>query len=562
MTEVFVHAVASFEPTDTSVLLWTRLTGATTATWTIARDAELADVVATGHATTDASRDCTVVEDVTGLQPGTTYWYRFEADGQRSPLGRTRTLPAGPTERFVLGLVSCAHYPVAPLGVYRAIAERDVDLVLHLGDYMYEDGTTKGPRTHRPPHAAVTLEDYRQRLAQLREDTDLQALHLRHPVVTIWDDHDLADNAWRTGAKPHDPERHGPWEARVAAAAQARQEWVPGRLQDPLVTWRAIRIGDLIDLLLLDTRFAGRDQHAGDPGTKDLRDPDRSLLGDQQRSWVQASLADQRARWALVASGVVINPICLHLPVGKRVNALLPNGYATIDDEVLHDDQWDGYPAERDRLVKAVRARADAGGRTILLSGDVHSSWAFEGPVDPASGTPVAVEVTTPAVSSAPMGRAHYPGLWRLVDRAANRLDHVRWVDLTERGFVLLEVGRDAVRAEWWFVHPYDEDPGGSAELAAAFTTDRAAWPPRLERIPVRGARSRLLRRRPPASAHVDPIDGPPLPSRPDDLGAMRRWRRRRLARDAAAVLAPVTAIPGAVAVGRRRRRPGLRSRR
>ena len=562
MTDAFAHAVASFEPTDTSVLLWTRLTGATTASWTIARDRDLQDVVASGTTVTDGARDFTVVVDATGLEPATTYWYRFDAGPTSSPIGRTRTLPAGPTDRFRLGLVSCAHYPVAPLGVYRALAERDVDLVLHLGDYIYEDGEAKGPRSYQPPHTAVTLDDYRRRLAQLREDTDLQSLHLRHPMVTIWDDHDLSDNAWRTGAKAHDPDEHGPWEARVAAAAQARQEWVPGRLRDPIVTWRSLRIGDLIDLVLLDTRIAGRDQHAGDPGTKDLDDPDRSLLGDEQRAWLRERLADQSARWAVVASGVVVNPICLHLPVGRRFNALLPNGYATIDDEVLHDDQWDGYPAERARLVEAVKARGEAGGRTILLSGDVHSSWAFDGPADPVSGEPVAVEITTPAVSSAPMGRAHYPGLWRMVDRAANRLEHVRWVDLTERGFVLLDVGRDEVRAEWWFVHPYDEDPAASAELAAAFATDRATWPPHLQQRPAPGARQRRSRRRPPTTSHGDPADGPALPPRPADLEAMRRWRHRRLTRDALTVAAPLALVPGALALATARRWRGVRSRR
>ena len=379
----------------------------------------------------------------------------------------------------------CARYSVAPLGVYRAVAEREVDLVLHLGDYIYEDDGSHGGRAHDPPHDATTLDDYRRRIAQVRTDPDAQALHLRHPMVTIWDDHDLADNAWRTGAKKHAPSEHGPWEARVAAAAQARQEWVPARLRDPadpLTTWRSLDVGDLAEVLLLDTRLQGRDRQAGDDESPDLDDPDRSLLGDAQRTWLAERLADTSRRWAVVASGVVVNEIELSWPPPLRwVNALLPNGYAVLDGRVLHDDQWDGYPAERARLAGWLRARGEAGGRTLILSGDVHSSWAFDGPCDE-DGEPVAVEATTPAVSSAAMGRAHLPGMWRLLDKAANDLAHVRWADVTERGYAVTDIDRDAVTVTWSFVHPYDEDPSSRAVPAASFRCDRAAWPPQLDR--------------------------------------------------------------------------------
>jgi alkaline phosphatase D len=517
----FPHAVASFEPTTTSVLLWTRLARGTEVDWTIARDPGLADAVASGTATTSAERDHTVVVDVGGLEPATSYWYCFTAAGERSPVGRTRTLPGDGADRFRIATVCCARYSVAPLGVYRAVAEREVDLVLHLGDYIYEDDGSHGGREHDPPRVATTLDDYRRRIAQIRADPDTRALHLRHPMVTIWDDHDLADNAWATGAKAHDPEEHGPWEARAAAAAQARQEWLPGRLQDPsdpLTTWRSMLVGDLAELLLLDTRLQGRDRQAGDDESPDLDDPHRSLLGDRQRTWLAERLADTSRPWAVVASGVVVNELEISWPPPFRwVNALLPNGYAILDGRVLHDDQWDGYPAERARLAGWLRARGEAGGRTVLLSGDVHSSWALEGPSD-ADREPVAVEVTTPAVSSAAMGRAHLPGMWRLLDRAANDLAHVRWADVTERGYCVTEIDRDAVSATWWFVHPYDENPSDRALAAACFRTDRHEWPPRWHSVE-------------PATHDPDRPGLPdPLPGRPDDLGRLRTRRRLRLA--------------------------------
>jgi alkaline phosphatase D len=549
MSIEFRHAVASFEPTETSVLLWTRLSGgATSAELVVAADPGFDVVVTRRGVVTDRERDHTIVVDVDGLDPATTYWYRFSVGDVHSPVGRTRTLPAAPVERFRLGLVCCARYSVAPLGVYRALAEREVDLVLHLGDYIYEDDGAKGARRHRPPRTAVTLDDYRERLAQIREDPDAQALHLRHPMTTIWDDHDLSDNAWRDGAKHHDPRRHGPWAARVAAAARARQEWLPARLRDPndsLVTWRSMVVGDLAEFLLLDTRLTGRDRQAGDGVGPGLHDPARSLLGDAQREWLRGRVLDTSRQWAVVASGVVVNEIELPLPRPmSRVNALLPNGYAIIDDRVLHDDQWDGYPAERARLAAWMSERALANGRTIVLSGDVHSSWAFVGPCD-TSGAPVAVEFTVPAVSSAAMGRAHYPGLWRVLDRAADDMDHVVWADVTERGYALLELTPGAARVEWWFAHPYDQDPAANAVPAAAFVTLRSSWPPQLE--PADGAIVDLPRPGLPA----------PLPCRPANLGELRMRRRLRLAGEISGAVAAATGplVVGQIVRRRRRRR-------
>lgn len=540
---VFRHAVASFEPTSSGVLLWTRLSGAAEADWVIARDPDLEDVVHSGRCRTGPERDSTVVVEVDGLEAATTYWYGFSADGAHSPVGRTRTLPDAPADGLRLGLACCAHYSVAPLGVYRALAEREVDLVVHLGDYIYEDDGSQGVRTHRPPRPAVHLEDYRDRLAQLREDPDLQALHLRHPMIGIWDDHDLADNAWRDGAKHHDPQTQGTWPDRVAAAARARQEWVPARLRDPadpLVTWRSLPIGDLVEVLLLDTRLTGRDLQAGDDGAKALHDPSRSLLGDEQRAWLRTRMLDTSRPWALVASGVVVNSMSLPVPFRSWLNPLLPNGYAQIDGEVIHDDQWDGYPAERERLAGWIQERAAAGGRTVLVSGDVHSSWAFEGPCG--EGGPVAVEFTVPAVSSAAMARAHYPGAWRLLDRAVNLMDHVRWAEVTERGYVVLDITPDQVRSEWWIAHPYHNQPAATAELANAFVTRRADWPPRLHR-----SESRTTDPSRPA------LPGP-LPGRPDDLPALRRRRRLRIAAELTGAAA-LTFGPVAVVVNRRRSR-------
>ena len=525
---VFRHAVASFEPTASSVILWTRLTGAQSATWVLAADADLQLVVASGEVAASPDDDWTVRVDVDGLEPASTYWYRFEAGGQTSPLGRTRTMPADDSP-VRIGLVCCGRYSYAPLTVYRALAEVDVDLVLHLGDYIYEDEGDKGPREHEPPHTAVSLDDYRTRIAQVRADADAQSLHMRHPMVTVWDDHDLADNAWRDGAKAHDPNEHGSWVTRRAAAARARAEWLPGRNEDPLVTWRAVDLGGVGELLLLDTRIAGREQHAGDEGTSDLHDPLRSMLGDDQRAWLDERLADTTKPWSIIASSVVVNPIVLRLPGIDHVNAWLPNGYAAIDGVVMHDDQWDGYPAERDHLISRLRSRADGGGRAVILSGDVHASWAFDGPCT-SDGEAVAVEVTCPSTSSAPFARNRTPGISAAIHAAVRQLAHVHWSDLTQRGFVVVDISREDVRAEFWFTDA--DDPAESPETrhGATVLCDRTLWPPRwtdVDRLP--------LHRTPPG-------DAPPLPPRPDDIAAIRRSRRVTRTATAVAALASVGA--------------------
>ncbi len=540
----FEHGVASFEPTRSSILLWTRTRSAGTVRWRLARDGDLDDIVAEGSAPAAEESDRTVTVEVDGLDPATTYFYDFEIDGHRSPVGRTRTLPDGHVERLRVGLTCCADYSAAPLGVYRALADRELDVVLHLGDYIYAEQTAHHGRRGELTHTAVDLAGYRHRYAQLRSDPDLQYLHARHPMLAIWDDHDFADNSWRTGAKHHDPTVDGPWDDRVAAATRARSEWLPLRYPEPgnlRRAWRSVTVGDLVELVLLDTRYEGRDRQAGDDHTTGRDDPDRSLLGDDQRDFVGDRLADTSRPWTLVASGVVVNEISLPLPAGSRLpTGLLPNGYAVLDGEVVHDDQWDGYLAERDLLTQRIETRAAGGARTVLVSGDVHSGWAFEGPPG-SDGEPVAVEAVCPAVSSAPMGRANLPGVNRLLDHAVRRMPQVQWADVTERGYLICDIEPDGVQIEWWIADPYSLDPGGTAECAAVRRLRHETWPCRFDVV----------------EQHSEDPVRPPLPTvpaRPDDLGSLRMKRMTRLlSKGAAAAMVPVLSALTLRAVRRRR---------
>ncbi len=269
--------------------------------------------------------------------------------------------------------------------------------MLHLGDYIYEDAKDGLPdRVPEPQHPLVTLDDYRTRHAQHRRDPDLQALHARHPMIAIWDDHDLADNAWAGGAKTHDPDTQGPWEERLEAALRIHNEFIPKRLADtgdPRTAWRRSDAGDLVTIACTETR-AVRDEQAGIDGARSADDPDRSLLGDAQRRWLHDTVRDRSTAWLLLASGSVVSE--LEIPVPDAVDHVMPEKYEVIDGRGINTDQWDGYRAERARLTEAL---ADRRRPTVVLSGDIHSAWAIDGPLG-AAGTPVAVELVCPPAAT------------------------------------------------------------------------------------------------------------------------------------------------------------------
>ena len=319
--------------------------------WQVALDPGFDDVVAKGTATTGPDDDFTVKVDVGDLDPATTYWYRFEApgaDGALSPVGRARTAPAlaEPVADMRLGLVSCASLPAGRFHAYRNLAARDVDLVVHVGDYIYENDrhARTEVRPHQPRPAAVSLSHYRARHAQYKADPHLRALHARHPMVAVWDDHEFAGGSWRDGAAYHDDRYDGPWAARRAAAVRAYREWMPVRWPgEGDRVYRSFHWGDLVDLAMLDTRLIGRDRplHGADRVVFAVRDRGRSLLGGPQREWLAAELAASTARWRVIGSQVVVAPI--GLVAGRLVNP----------------GQWDGYPDERDWLYD----QAGRGGR-------------------------------------------------------------------------------------------------------------------------------------------------------------------------------------------------------
>ena len=429
---VFRHGVASGDPLPHAVVLWTRVTPTAEATpgsgrgprvpvrWQVATDPHFRRVVAEGTTTTGPDRDHTVHVDARGLRPATTYWYRFSALGQASRIGRTRTAPRVESDAPVrFGVVSCANYGWGFFAGYRHLAaRRDLDAVLHLGDYIYEYGPD-GPlvpgvqpatvRVAEPKKECLTLADYRERHGCYRVDRDLQGFHAAHPVIAVWDDHEIANDTWRKGAENHS-EGEGPWAKRARAGRRAWLEWLPVRHTDP-DDWysinRRFRYGRHVDLWMLDERRFRDEQVesiAFSMGSVDpaVNDPSRTLLGDEQRHWLVRGLRGSTATWKVLGNQVPFFPLALAPGVPEAVaEALAPiTGGAGEQAVTAYVDDWNGYAAERDRLVRGLAEIDDV----VILTGDVHESYACEIPVSTGDyridGRTAAVEYICPGLSS------------------------------------------------------------------------------------------------------------------------------------------------------------------
>lgn len=530
--ERFPLGVASFDPLTDRVLLWTAIDGHATCSWELATAPSFAEVVARGEATvTDAG---TVTVDVDELSPATRYWYRFRtADGATSDTGRTKTLPGDGAEHFRIAALCCSRYGQSEFEAYRAVADIDVDVVVHLGDYIYEDDKfdLEG-REPEPAHHCVTLDDYRLRHAQARRDPDAKALHAAHAMVVIWDDHDLADNAWHGGAKGHDPDGQGPWGPRMEAALQAHQDYLPKRLADPndcTSAWRRLDAGGLCSIVATEGR-AQRDEPAGHDDAPAADDPNRTLLGAEQAEWFERTATEVSASWMVVLSGTVMSE--LNLPAPELLHGLLPEKYTVVDGCATNSDQWDGYLAERRRVAAALAQRH---GGTLVLSGDIHSSWAIEGPLGP-DGVPVAVELVCPPAATTPLGQLAPIGVGdRIAPRFEAQVPGVRWVDVDHRGYLTVDFSHQRAEAAWWWVDDPTEDG-----LAHRSSSERDGRPSvalgRRWTIPQVGPAG-LLDPEP----RVDPETGPTASAGAGDASrSSRRLRKVKWALTAAGAIAVV----------------------
>ncbi len=460
---VFRHGVASGDPLGDRVILWTRVTpkaatGAQRVSWVLARDPKLAQVVSRGEAETGAARDFTVKVDANGLEPGTPYYYRFESMGERSAIGRTRTLPASGVAQLRLGVVSCSNLPQGYFNAYACLANRaDLDAILHLGDYIYEyaneqygDGTSARPRadarTRRSSRCRIIASGMRSTKPIPIRRQCTASIRSSSPGTITSSPTTPGVAAPRT---THDGERKVSGPRGAAAAVQAYYEWMPIRedaqtLQDRI--YRTFRFGNMATLFMLDTRLVGRDQEVPRDDTATIELPNRQLLGAEQEGWLAEQLVSSvrnESRWNLLGQQVMFAP---QTQSGVRAS---------------NPDSWDGYRAARGRVFDMIeRARMD---NLCVLTGDVHSSWAYDLPRDPFRGYDkatgkgsVGVEFAGTSVSS-PSNLGRGPeGPKQLADAMAAR-PHLHYVDGRYRGYFVLDLTRERLQADFYAVATVEE---------------------------------------------------------------------------------------------------------
>jgi alkaline phosphatase D len=478
----FTHGVASGEPRQRSVMLWTRHVPATgdrsLLAWKVSETSDFSRPVAEGTVEATAEHDWCVKPVALGLKPGRAYHYRFEnLRGAAAIGGRTRTLPEGRTPNFTLGIFSCANLAFGWFNAYaHAAARGDLDLLVHLGDYYYEYHPGKYPsageavpgRLLDPPHEAVALADYRLRHAAYRADPDLQRLHASAPMVMMWDDHETANDSWSGGAENHDPAREGSWVARKNAALRAYREWLP--VSDNV--WESYEIGDLATLFRPETRLTARSRplefgealRRGEDLKQSLmrfrdgpwRDPKRTMMGSGQEALLAGGFRQsvrRGTRWQLLAQQTVMGSWALPAEARAWLRADAPAevrqvtavGAAAAEVGLpLNLDSWDGYPAARDRLL---RSALDADANLVVLSGDSHNGWAFDLDLD---GTPAGAEFAGMSVTS-PGLEAYSPGIApaEVVRAVRARNPALKWAELQRRGYLTLTLTRDRAVGEW-----------------------------------------------------------------------------------------------------------------
>jgi alkaline phosphatase D len=478
-SERFPYGVASGDPLSDRVIIWTKLQPANrqapaSVGWKMAKDADMRELVQQGEQAALAENDFTVKVDVEGLMPGTHYYYQFEAGGQRSIVGRTKTAPAGAAEKLRFAVVSCSNYQAGYFNNYGNIGRREeLDAVIHLGDYIYEyaDGRygdsllmATGARALEPSTEIVTLEDYRARYALYRRDPDLMLAHQMHPFITVWDDHETANDAYTDGAQNHQADQ-GDWMERREAARQAYTEWLPIRGEaKPL--YRKIPYGELAELIMLDTRLEGRDEQIMDITNPELYDPERSMLGQEQKAWLFDALENSPAQWKILGNQVMF----ADYNVGWAAAAF--EEYTPEQIESIFLDIWDGYPAERAEIINFIDSKKIDD--VVIITGDVHCAFAYDIALrpsllsaggqgvtyDPETGKgSVAVEFVTPGITSANfdenIGLARARRLEYQINKplpnGINPNPHMKYADLIRHGYLILDVRPERVQADWFF---------------------------------------------------------------------------------------------------------------
>ncbi len=444
----FSLGVASGEPAPDGFVLWTRLAprplegGGMPAepievSWVVAEDEHLSKVVRKGREVARPEWAHSVHVEISGLKPESSYWYQFKCGSELSPLGRTRTMPAAGVSpaRFHFAFASCQHFETGYFTAYDHIVREAPDLIVHLGDYIYEGaGREKQVRMHLGKEI-FTLEDYRNRHAQYKTDLSLQAAHAAAPWIVTWDDHEVENNYAGEISEEIDV---APREflKRRAAAYQAYYEHMPIRRSafpngPDMQLYRRISVGNLAEFFVLDTRQYRTDQPAGGARSSPSAQSDSpraSMLGAAQRQWLLDGLVSSQAKWKVLAQQVMM----------ARVDR------AEGEGEEFSIDQWPGYEHERRTILKHLADQKIS--NAVVLTGDIHSNWANELtlPEDEGFSYPVAAELVGTSISASGDGR-NQPAY---LDQTLAQNPFVKFHN-AQRGYIRCDLSRDQWRADF-----------------------------------------------------------------------------------------------------------------
>ncbi len=470
----FDYSVASGDPTNTHVILWTKVTPLEKINyevkWEISSDTTFNNIISNGLTTAKYFHDYTVKVDarVPNDFNGKKVFYRFTVGDVVSDTGITSTLPIENPSTFNISFCSCSNYPAGYFNAYKEMANNsEIDLVLHLGDYLYEysssgyassDAKEMG-RVVDPRNEIISLADYRKRYATYRKDVDLQVLHQNKPFIVVWDDHEITNDTWKDGAQNHNF-GEGTFKARKYNALKAYYEWMPIReAGDKEKIWRSFSIGNLVNLMMLDTRLYGREEQLNissylngesldKKGFKeDLAKP-RDLLGNEQMNWISKTI-DKKYKWSIFGQQLLIGPKYLPSIFGTKE---MDNSRSYLRKQLagqelpINTDQWDGYPKERDKFYNVISESQS----NIILAGDSHNSW-FSNLYDKDEKF-IGIEVGAPAISS-PSFIDTFKDITKLVEDsfvAENR--DLLWVNGKYKGYVSMNISEEFIDVSYKYV--------------------------------------------------------------------------------------------------------------
>ena len=502
----FYHGVASGDPTTTGMVIWTRITPENapqpvSGQYFVSLDTTFNTLVQSGDFTAEATGDYNVKLELTGLSASTTYYYYFRALNANSLVGRGKTCPEN-TNNLKFAIVSCSNYEGGYFNAYEAIAARnDLDAVVHLGDYIYEYGAgTYGiplpDRINDPATEILTTSDYRTRYSLYRLDPDLIRLHQQHTFISIWDDHESANDSYTDGAQNHQP-NEGDWNTRKAISKQVYFEWMPVRNNADNSVYRAIRYGNLCDLFMLDTRLEGRDEPPPNFDTPDV--PARSIISATQFNWLVNNLEQSDAQWKILGNQVLFSTFNVGFAAGAFDGVPDPTNIDSIRAaEDLFIDNWESYPTQRNNIIDSLRLLGI--NNVVITTGDSHCSWAFDvtkqaavypgifnlpqanpynaatqSGYNPSTGDGSwAVEFGTPSVSSPNFDESIGAALTEQFEQLIKNPipsplgpleynPHLKYVDLDRHGYFLLDLKNDSIQADYYYVPTVAVDTTGES---------------------------------------------------------------------------------------------------